>query len=69
MAELVRQVREIDSGARITITGNYFRAFAAGMKTNGPTREGITLLRWTAVFNPMSHVGTHAQQLDQWFAS
>lgn len=38
-------------------------------KTNGPTREGITLLRWTAVFNPMSHVGTHAQQLDQYAAS
>jgi hypothetical protein len=31
-------------------------------ETSGPMQEGITRSHWAVVFNPMSHVGTHAQQ-------
>lgn len=34
----------------------------SSQKTNGPLRKGITQLHRTVVFNPMSHVGTNAQQ-------
>src|SRR6185503_12078554 len=38
------------------------RALVSGVITNGTISEGIALQHCAAVFDPMSHIGTNAQQ-------